>query len=62
MLPQVEVYPAPITKRLLLNALTDPRAIQMFVIEPYGEWQLAAAAGLPTSLQDKGGSLSRGRI
>lgn len=50
MLPQVDTYPRPLTKDVILEALSDPRAIRMFVTEPYGEWQFAAAAGLPSKL------------
>ena len=47
MLPQVDTYEQPYTKDVVLDAMSDPRAVRMFVNEPYGEWQLAAAAGLP---------------
>ena len=50
MLPQVDDYPPPITKDVVLDSLSDPRAIRLFVTEPYGEWQFAAAAGLPPRL------------
>ena len=46
-LPQVADYPPPLTKQVLLTALTDPRAVRALVIEPYGEWQFAAAEGVP---------------
>ena len=51
MLPQVETYPPPWTKRVVLDAMTDPDAIRAFVVEPYGDWQFAAALGLPDELQ-----------
>ena len=41
MLPQVDDYPPPITKDVVLDSLSDPRAIRLFVTEPYGEWQLS---------------------
>lgn len=47
MLPQVDIYQPPYIKSVVLDAMSDPRAIRMFVVEPYGEWQFAAAAGLP---------------
>lgn len=47
MLPQVDSYEPPYTKDVVLDAMSDPRAVRMFVNEPYGEWQFAAAAGLP---------------
>ena len=50
MLPQVDDYPPPLTKDVVLDALSHPRAVRMFVAEPYGEWQFAAAAGLPPRL------------
>lgn len=53
MLPQVETYPPPLTKRVVLDAMTDPEAIRAFVVEPYGDWQFAAALGLPDELKSK---------
>lgn len=50
MLPQVDTYRLPLNKDVILDALSDPRAIRMLVTEPYGEWQFAAAAGLPSRL------------
>ena len=47
MSPQVDSYPPPWTKDVVLDALSNPRAIRAFVAEPYGEWQFAAAEGLP---------------
>ena len=47
MLPQVDTYEPPYTKDVILDAMSDPRSVRMFVNEPYGEWQFAAAAGLP---------------
>ncbi|WP_265562455.1 hypothetical protein [Sphingomicrobium arenosum] len=47
MLPQVETYPPPLTKGVILDAMSDPRAVRAFVVEPYGDWQFAAAKGLP---------------
>lgn len=47
MLPQVDNYERPYTKDVVLDAMSAPRAVRMFVNEPYGEWQFAAAAGLP---------------
>ena len=44
--PQVDDYPPPLTKDVLLDALVDPRAVQLLAIEPYGQWQPAAYAGL----------------
>lgn len=34
MLPQVEDYPPPIAKDVVLDALSDPRAVRLFVTEP----------------------------
>ena len=50
MLPQVETYPPPLTKSVVLDAMTDPKAIRAFVVEPYGDWQFAAVLGLPDEL------------
>lgn len=47
MLPQVDTYQPPYTKGVVLDAMSDPRAVRLFINEPYGEWQFAAAAGLP---------------
>ena len=47
MLPQVDTYQPPYTKGVVLDAMSDPRAVRSFINEPYGEWQFAAAAGLP---------------
>lgn len=52
MLPQVDTYEPPYTKDVILDAMSDPRAVRMFVNEPYGEWQFAAAAGLPADFPD----------
>ena len=52
MLPQVDTYQPPYTKDAVLDAMSDPRAVRMFVNEPYGEWQFAAAAGLPADFPD----------
>ena len=61
MEPQTRDYAPPFTQDAVLDAMIDPRAVRMFVIEPYGEWQFAAAEGLP---EDPGaaGSRSMGRI
>ncbi len=61
MLPQVEGYPPPFTKDVILDAMSDPRAIRAFVIEPYGEWPFAAAAGLPSELitEERGDGMPR---
>ncbi|MXP15713.1 hypothetical protein GRI44_13235 [Altererythrobacter confluentis] len=53
MLPQVDTYPPPLTKSVVLDAMCDPRAVRAFVVEPYGEWQFAAATGLPEELATK---------
>ena len=53
MLPQVDTYPPPYTKDAVLDAMSDPRAVRMFVNEPYGEWQFAAAAGLPEDFREE---------
>ena len=52
MLPQVDTYEPPYTKDAVLDAMSDPRAVRMFINEPYGEWQFAAAAGLPADSPD----------
>ncbi|PZT90735.1 MAG: hypothetical protein DI637_03115 [Citromicrobium sp.] len=61
MLPQVDTYGPPYTKDVVLDAMSDPRAVRMFVNEPYGEWQFAAAAGLPEDFPDRepAGSMPR---
>ena|GEM_PF-1005381 len=61
-LPQVDTYPPPWTKDVVLDALSDPRAIRMLVIEPYGEWQFAAAEGLPPKLRENSVFPTGGRI
>ena len=53
MLKQVDTYPPSLTKRVVLDAMSDPRAVRAFVAEPYGEWQFAAAIGLPDELKLK---------
>ena len=53
MLPQVDTYEPPYTKDVILDAMSDPRAVRMFVNEPYGEWQFAAAAGLPADFPEE---------
>lgn len=53
MLPQVDTYPPPLTKRVVLDAMSDPRAVRAFVVEPYGDWQFAAATGLPEELMSE---------
>ena len=53
MLPQFETYPPPFTKHVVLDAMTDPNAIRAFVVEPYGDWQFAAALGLPDELNSE---------
>lgn len=50
MLPQTSDYSPPLTEEVLLDALADPRAVRMLVTEPYGQWQFAAAHGLPAAL------------
>ena len=50
MVRQVDSYPAPFTKAVILQILTNPRTVRALVIEPYGEWQFAAAEGLPPDL------------
>ena len=52
MLPEVDKYEPPYTKDAVLDAMSDPRAVRMFINEPYGEWQFAAAAGLPADFPD----------
>lgn len=47
ILPQIDTYGPPYTKDVVLDAMSHPRAVRIFVIEPYGEWQFAPAAGLP---------------
>ena len=37
MLPQVDTYEPPYTKDVILDAMSDLRAVRMFVNEPYGE-------------------------
>ena len=56
MLPQVDTYPPPLTKDVVLDAMSDPRSVRMFMAEPFGEWQFAAAEGLPPGLSDDGES------
>ena len=53
MLPQVDTYKPPYTKDAVLDAMSDPRAVRMLVNEPYGEWQFAAAAGLPADFPEE---------
>ena len=53
MLSQVDTYEPPYTKDVILDAMSDPRAVRMFVNEPYGEWQFAAAAGLPADFPEE---------
>jgi hypothetical protein len=50
-MPQVDTYPPPLTKDVVLDALSDPRSVRMLVAEPYGEWQFAAWEGLPQRLR-----------
>ena len=50
MLPQVDDYPPPLTKDVVLDALSHPRSVRLLVVEPFGEWQFAAAEGLPPGL------------
>ena len=45
--PAVERYPPPLTKEVVLDALSGPRSVRMLVAEPYGDWQFAAWEGLP---------------
>ncbi|WP_120716965.1 hypothetical protein [Tsuneonella amylolytica] len=49
--PAVDSYPPPLTKGVVLDALSDPRAIRMLVVEPYGQWQFAAWDGLPQRIR-----------
>lgn len=54
-LPQVADYPPPLTKHVVLTALTDPKAVRSLVTEPYGDWQFAAGDGLPPGLLPEDG-------
>jgi hypothetical protein len=49
---QVDDYPPPLTKDVVLDALSDPEAVRMLAAEPYGEWQFAAYEGLPPALRE----------
>jgi hypothetical protein len=51
--PAVDAYPPPLTKAVVLDALSDPRSVRMLVAEPYGDWQFAAWEGLPQRLRTK---------
>lgn len=61
MVPGVDRYAPPITKRVLLDAMSDPRAVRAFISEPYGDWQFAAFDGLPDELriEEPEGSMPR---
>lgn len=66
MEPSVDDLPPPITKDVLLDALTAPEAVRLLVMEPYGEWQFAAADGLAPEVKaqiagpdDSAGSMPR---
>ena len=48
--PIVDDYPPPFTRKVILDSLSDPRAVRMLMVEPYGEWQFAASEGLPPDL------------
>ena len=62
MVRQVDSYPPPFTKAIILRILTDPRTVRALVIEPYGQWQFGAAQGLPPDLiveDEPAGSMPR---
>ena len=50
MEPQVDDYPPPLTKSVVLDAISHPESVRMLVAEPFGEWQFAAAEGLPADI------------
>ena len=49
--PAVDGYPPPLTKAVILDALSEPHAMRMLVVEPYGDWQFAAWDGLPQRIR-----------
>ena len=49
--PEMDGLPPPITKNVVLDALVAPEAVRLLVAEPYGEWQFAAAEGLPEEIK-----------
>ncbi|KLE34185.1 hypothetical protein [Aurantiacibacter luteus] len=48
--PSTHGLPPPITREVLLDALSHPRSVRLLVLEPYGQWQFAAGEGLPDGL------------
>ena len=54
--PQVETYPPPLTKDMLLDAMVHPEAVRLLVAEPYGAWQFAAAEGVPDDIMQQLGA------
>ena len=49
--PEFGALPPPLTADSILDALVAPEAVRLLVIEPYGEWQFAAADGLDPEIK-----------
>lgn len=54
-LPKVVDYPPPLTREVLLDAITASESVRLLVAEPYGAWQFAAAEGVPEALLEEAG-------
>lgn len=49
--PEFKALPPPLTADSILDALVAPEAVWLLVMEPYGEWQFAAADGLDPEIE-----------